>query len=59
MDRSLSKARILVQLGSLFLGLSIVSTVGASAVKPAQAEVSGYFNVCSFGAVGDGEGETV
>ncbi len=65
-----SKARILKQCGSLVLALLFAFTIEAFAEKPVQAPVSpqvrlgtpyggvprtDYFNVRSFGAVGDGE----
>ncbi len=50
---SLSKARMVKQFGRLFLGLSLLFSVGIFAGEPVQGPVSDYFNVRSFGAAGD------
>jgi len=52
---SLSKARMVKQFGRLFLGLSLLFSVGAFAGEALQGPVSDYFNVRSFGAAGDGQ----
>jgi hypothetical protein len=43
------------QFGRLFLGLSLLFSVGIFAGEADQGPVSDYFNVRSFGAVGDGQ----
>jgi hypothetical protein len=43
------------QFGRLFLGLSLLFSVGVFAGEADQGPVSDYFNVRSFGAVGDGQ----
>ena len=55
MVHSLYKARMMKQFGRLFLGLSLLFTVGAFAGEVDQGPVSDYFNVRSFGALGDGQ----
>jgi len=55
MVRSLYKARMMKQFGRLFLGLSLLFSVGIFAGEADQGPVSDYFNVRSFGAVGDGQ----
>jgi len=55
MVRSLYKARMMKQFGRLFLGLSLLFSVGVFAGEADQGPVSDYFNVRSFGAVGDGQ----
>lgn len=52
---SLSKARMVKQFGRLFLGLSLLFSVGIFAGEQDQGPVSDYFNVRSFGAAGDGQ----
>ena len=52
---SLYKARMVKQFGWLFLGLSLLFTVGVFAGEADQSPVSDYFNVRSFGAAGDGQ----
>ena len=48
-----TKTRILKQFGVFFLGLSFVCSTGTFAEETKQAAISDYFNVRSFGAVGD------
>jgi len=55
MVRSLYKARIMKQFSRLFLGLTLLFTVGALGGEAVQGPVSDYFNVRSFGAAGDGQ----
>jgi hypothetical protein len=49
------KKRILKQFGVFLLGLSLVYINTSFAGQPAQPTVSGYLNVRSFGAAGDGK----
>ncbi len=55
MVRSLYKACMMKQFGRLFLGLSLLFTVGALGGEAVKGPVSDYFNVRSFGAAGDGQ----
>jgi len=55
MVRSLYKACMMKQYNRLFLGLSLLFTVGAFAGEVDKGPVSDYFNVRSFGALGDGQ----
>ena len=52
---SLYKARMMKQFGRLFLGLSLLFTIGAFAGEAVQSPDSDYFNVRGFGAAGDGQ----
>ena len=51
---SLSKVRMVKQFGRLFLGLSLLFTIGVFAGEPVHTPTSNYFNVRVFGALGDG-----
>ena len=55
MVRSFYKARMMKQFSRLFLGLLLLFTVGALAGEADKGPVSDYFNVRSFGALGDGQ----
>jgi hypothetical protein len=52
---SLYEARMVKQLGWLFLSLSLLFSVGILPTEGGQDPVSDYFNVRSFGAAGDGQ----
>lgn len=52
---SLNKVRMLKRFGWLFLGLTLLFSVGVFAGEAVQGPVSDYFNVRSFGAAGDGQ----
>jgi hypothetical protein len=52
---SLSEVSMSKQFRRLFLGLSLIFSVGAFAGEAVPSPVSDYFNVRSFGAAGDGQ----
>lgn len=52
---SLNKVRMLKRFGWLFLGLTLLFSVGVFAGEAVQGPVSDYFNVRNFGAAGDGQ----
>jgi len=55
MNRSLSKARTSTQFGGFLLGLLFIFAACSFAGEAVPPAVPGYFNVRSFGAVGDGK----
>ena len=55
MERSFFKSQVLLQFGVFYLGLLFVFAADSFAGGVKQSAISNYFNVRSFGAVGDGK----